>query len=153
MLQLRTRDQAPFVAEELSVVSDLTVGIMALVAQAEREAISRRTKEALTIAKARGMKLGKPNGAARLRRAGKGGVALRATLSANTAAFAADLGPVLQDIRAAGHTSLRAIATELAARGIRTRQGGVWSVGNVHQLLRRTAATTPEPPPDAHHRL
>jgi DNA invertase Pin-like site-specific DNA recombinase len=34
--------------------NDLTVGIMALVAQVERDAISRRTKEALAVAKARG---------------------------------------------------------------------------------------------------
>jgi DNA invertase Pin-like site-specific DNA recombinase len=79
-----------FVTNDLSEADDLTVGIMALVAQAEREAISRRTKEALAVAKARGVKLGNPNGAECLRRAGKGGAALRAAVSANAAAFALD---------------------------------------------------------------
>ncbi len=126
-----------FVAVDMPEANDLTVGIMALVAQAEREAISRRTKEALAIAKARGVKLGNPNGAESLRRAGKGGAALRATVSANAAAFAQDLLPVLADIRTAGHTSLRSIAAELTERGIRTRRGGRWNVGNVGQLLVR----------------
>jgi DNA invertase Pin-like site-specific DNA recombinase len=124
---------------DLPEANDLTVGIMAQVEQAERETISRRTKEALAVAKARGVKLGNPSGAESLRRAGKGGAALRATVSANAAAFAADLARVLADIRAAGHTSLRAVAAELTARGIRTRLGGKWSVGNVRDLLDRTA--------------
>ena len=126
-----------FVAVDMPEANDLTVGIMALVAQAEREAISRRTKEALAVAKARGVKLGNPNGAASLRRAGKGGVALRAAVSANAASFAADLAPVLADIRAAGHNTLRAVAAELTARGIQTRRGGTWNVGNVKSLQRR----------------
>lgn len=132
-----------FLAVDMPEANDLTVGIMALVAQAEREAISRRTKEALAVAKSRGVKLGNPQGAEALRRAGKGGEALRAAVSANAAAFAADLAPVLEDIRSQGHVSLRAIAAELTARGIRTRRGGNWNVGNVKALVDRHRARTP----------
>ena len=52
--------------------NNFTLGIMAFVAQKEREVISSRTKAALAAAKARGQRLGNPNGAASLRRAGKG---------------------------------------------------------------------------------
>lgn len=126
-----------FLAVDMPEANDLTVGIMALVAEAEREAISRRTRDALAAARARGVRLGNPNGAESLRRAGKGAVALRAAVAANAEAFAADLAAVVEDIRATGHVSLRAIAAELTARGIRTRRGGAWGVGNVKGLLGR----------------
>ena len=126
-----------FVAVVMPEANDLTVGIMALVAQAEREAISRRNKEALAVAKARGVKLGNPNGAQSLRRAGKGGAALRAAMLANAEDFARDLAAVVADIRTAGLTSLRGIAAELTSRGIRTRRGGRWQVSNAKDLIVR----------------
>ena len=126
-----------FSAVDLPEANDLTVGIMALVAQQEREAISRRTKEALAVAKARGVKLGNPNGAAALRRAGKGGAPLRAAIARNADRHAQDLAPVVADIRACGATSLRAIAGELNARGMLTRRGGRWHVSTVMNLLDR----------------
>ena len=84
-----------FAAVDLPEANDLTVGIMALVAQQEREAISRRTKEALAVARSRGVRLGNPNGAAALRRAGKGGAPLRAAIARNADRHARDLAPVV----------------------------------------------------------
>ena len=70
---------------------------MALVAQ--QEAISRRTKEALAVAKSRRVRLGNPNGAAALKQAGKGGAPLRAVIARNADRHARDPGPVIADVR------------------------------------------------------
>jgi DNA invertase Pin-like site-specific DNA recombinase len=126
-----------FAAVDLPEANDLTIGILALVAQAEREAISRRTKEALAVARSRGVRLGNPNGAEALKRAGKGGAPLRAAIARNADLHAQDLAPVVADIRAGGATSLRAIAAELNARGMLTRRGGRWHVSTVVNLLDR----------------
>ena len=83
------------------------------------------------------MKLGNPNGAAALKRAGKGAVALRAAVVANADAHAQDLRAVVAAIQSEGHVSLRAIAAELNRRGMRTRRGGRWQVSNVGDLLAR----------------
>ena len=51
-----------FVAADMPEANDLTVGIMELVAEQEREAISRRTREALAAVWARGCALATPTG-------------------------------------------------------------------------------------------
>ena len=73
-------------------------------------------REALSVARSRGVKLGNPNGAEALRRAGKGGAPLREAIARNADRHAQDLVPVVEDVRAGGATSLPAIAAELCNR-------------------------------------
>jgi len=74
-----------FVAADMPTANELTIHIMAAVAQAEAKMISRRTIEALAVAKARGTKLGNPNGARALREAGKGNTAAVDTIMSSSA--------------------------------------------------------------------
>jgi DNA invertase Pin-like site-specific DNA recombinase len=128
-----------FIAADMPDANELTVGIMALVAQQEREAISTRTTEALKAAKARGTKLGNPNGAAALQRAGKGNAAAVGTIKAKADAYAADLRPIIQSINAEGILSLGGIAKALNDRQIKTARDGVWHKATVANLLARLA--------------
>lgn len=128
-----------FVAADLPDANELTVGIMALVAQQEREAISRRTQEALAAVKRRGVKLGNPNGAAALRRAGRGNSASLVAIRANADRHAENLRPVIADLRAAGVVSLAGLAAELTARGMLTPRGGHWHRSSVRNLIARLA--------------
>ena len=111
-----------------------SAGIMTLVAQQPRRS---RGERRLGGGRSRGVRLGNPNGAAALRRAGKGGAPLRAAIARNADRHAQDLAPVVEDIRSGGATSLRAIADELNARGMLTRRGGRWHVSTVMNLLDR----------------
>lgn len=124
-----------FVPFDMLVPNDLTVGFMALVAEAGRDSISWRTKVSLASVNARGVKLGKPNGAESLKRARKGGAALQAVVGVKADQFARDLEPVIADIRRTVYKSLRAMTAELTAQGIRTQRGGVYWVSKVRGLL------------------
>lgn len=126
-----------FVAADLPDANSLTVGIMALVAQQEREAISERTKAALAAAKARGRRLGNPNGAAALRRAGKGTTAAVAAAVRKADDHAAMLRPVVTRLQGAGTTSLGGIAAALNDEGMRTPRGARWHTSSVRNLLHR----------------
>lgn len=126
-----------FVAADMPDANELTVGIMALVAQQEREAISKRTKEALQAAKARGQRLGNPNGAAALKRAQRGNTAAIAVVRQQANEHAARLRPVVDSLAHEGISSLGAMAKALNERGMLTPRGGAWHKSSVRNLLAR----------------
>lgn len=128
-----------FVACDMPEANAMTVGIMAVMAQAEAKAISDRTKAAMQAAKDRGQTFGNPNGAAPLRRAGKGNVASVQAMQKRADARATDLADVLEDLEMKGFTTLQAQANELNRRGIKTARGGRWHASSVSNLRRRLA--------------
>ena len=129
-----------FVAADMPDACHLTVGILALVAQQEREAISARTKAALAAAKARGQRLGNPNGAEALLRAAKGNSAAVEAIKGAADEHAAKLQPVVDELKDRGVTSLAGIARELNQMQMRTPRGGKWHPSSVRNLLARLAA-------------
>lgn len=128
-----------FVACDNPTATPLTIGILALVAQDEARAISERTRAALSAAKARGQVLGNPNGAAALRRAGKGNGASCEAQRNDALTRARDLSDTLKDVQAAGFTKLSDMASELNRRGIKTARGGQWHASSVRNVLARLA--------------
>ena len=126
-----------FIAADMPDANELTVGILAVIAQHEREAISRRTKEALAAAKARGQKLGNPNGAAALLRANKGNLAGLTAIKSKADKHAVNLEPVIKSLQKEGIQSLGGIAQQLNERGMLTPRGGLWYKSSVKNLLNR----------------
>ncbi|EMG38695.1 site-specific recombinase, DNA invertase Pin [Desulfocurvibacter africanus PCS] len=127
--------QVRFVCADMPQANELTVGIMALVAEAERKLISKRTKEALAAAKARGVRLGCPNGAQHLRKYGNAaGVEAVMTKASKRAESLRD---VIERIKIQGMTSANAIAQELNRQRIATPRGGMWYAASVSRLLQR----------------
>jgi DNA invertase Pin-like site-specific DNA recombinase len=124
-----------FVCADMPNANKMTVGILAIVAQHEREQISARTKAALAAAKARGQKLG--GHPASLKNQDIGSKRGNQTKAAKATARAADLRPQIEDIRASGCTSLRQIAGALNERRIVAPRGGAWAASQVRSLLER----------------
>ncbi len=135
-----------FVACDNPEANELTIHILAAVAQAERQAISARTVAALGALKARGVALGFARsgaGAARAASAAGAGAGPRASARARSAAAdsaAQDLAEVVRELRGSGATSLRLIGAALDARGEAAPRGGRWTAAAVSRLLGRIDA-------------
>lgn len=124
-----------FVCTDMPHANRLTVGIMAMVADEERRAISDRTKAALAAAKRRGVALGGDRGAKLTRAALKAGRDAQATRATKRAA---DLAPIINDLRAKDITSLSGIARALTERSVPTPRGSTqWSAIQVSRTLVR----------------
>src|SRR5215472_6705909 len=96
--------------------------------------ISDRTRSALAAAKARGKRLG---GFRIIAGTTADCAKARRARSVSADARAADLAPVIEDIRAAGAKSLGDIARELNARDISAARGGQWPAAQVRLLVQR----------------
>jgi DNA invertase Pin-like site-specific DNA recombinase len=122
-----------FVAVDFPTANRLTVHILAAVAEHEAAMISRRTKDALAAAKARGVKLGGHRGNVPPKIAAERSLKAR---QATAEARAADLEPIITELKAEGVASLNAMARALTEKGVPTARGGSnWTPMQVSRVL------------------
>ena len=127
-----------FIAADNPQANELTVGILALVAQQEAKAISERTKAALAAAKARGVKLGGNRGYS-----GNKDDLVTATEAKKAKADEAAklLQPILNRVNPKGKLSLNKVAQVLNMEGVTTPSGkGKWYPSTVKNVYQRLAA-------------
>lgn len=128
-----------FVALDLPQANRLTIGIMAMVAEQEREALSARTTAALAVKKAQGVKLGNPrpetltfnDRKVAKAAAKKAGEAVREQADQ----FAELIRPLLEGELAG--LSANAAAKVLNERGVGTARGGQWTARAVINVRER----------------
>jgi DNA invertase Pin-like site-specific DNA recombinase len=124
--------RVPFIVAELGADADpFMLHLYAALAEKERNLIVGRTKAALAVRKAQGVRLGNPTNLAAA--SVKGAETQRAIADA----FAANVLPIVRQIQSAGATTPRAIAAALNDRGVRTARGGDWHDSTVRNLLAR----------------
>ena len=131
---------APFVCVDLPQVTNLTLHILAAVAEEEARVTGLRTKAALREAKARGVKLGAPQSDA-----SRAQIAEAATISAaakhedakEAYALVAGYATMMRD----SGMAYAAIAAKLSQEGHRTREGKDFSAMTVWRMLHRVRDT------------
>jgi DNA invertase Pin-like site-specific DNA recombinase len=122
-----------FVCCDMPDANTLTVGLFAVIAQHEREMISKRTKDALTAKKARGAVLGTPANMTPAAIAKSLNIRQENARTNQQNQQAARLAGLLH---AQGY-KLQQIAQELNDGGYRTRRGQLFLAMSVQRLLKR----------------
>jgi len=131
LMTLRNAGVVDIVAADMPEAGTLEFGIRAVFAQHEREEISRRTREALAAAKARGVQLGSPRARETIR------AAREKRIKAADRKALEFYWPLIASIQAAGLTTLRDVAGALNARGIPSPAGRQWHPTTVKRILER----------------
>lgn len=127
LLQLQDAN-IDFVACDMPNADKLSVGIIALLAQRERQLISERTKAGLAVAKQRGVALGNPNPDASLKKAVKANIQRKRE-------FAATAIKSIREIQSTGVETLARLADCMNKRGEKTPRGGTWTATAVKRVL------------------
>jgi DNA invertase Pin-like site-specific DNA recombinase len=122
-----------FVACDMPNADRLSVGIIALLAQRERELISERTRAGLAVAKSRGAVLGNPNPTGALKKA-------REAIQSRKKGFAESVVKSIREIQSTGVESLNRIADCLNKRGEKTPRGSQWTATAVKRILATVTA-------------
>jgi DNA invertase Pin-like site-specific DNA recombinase len=125
-------EKVPFIVAELGADADpFMLHLYAALAEKERRLISERTRAALAARKAQGATLGN------LRNAPSAAALGRRALIDEADAFASNVFPIIEALRASGVRDLRGLAEALNSRGVRTARGGRWHVSNVKNVIDR----------------
>ncbi len=122
-----------FIACDMPEANTLTIGIMATMAQHEREIISKRTKEGLAEAKKRGVQLGNPQN---LTQDAKDKAHRTISRKALTAKEVRHAFHFIKPLREAGD-SFQSIADKLNSEGYRTRTGKQFHASQVSRIWKR----------------
>jgi DNA invertase Pin-like site-specific DNA recombinase len=126
-----------FVACDMPDANELTVNILAAVAQSERKAISERTTAALAAAKARGIRLGNP----RLAPGNEHTAAVaRQARIAKTQRHCLEMQDLIEEAQRQGHCTLRELACYLNELGIPSALNKRWHANSVSRLRRRNSS-------------
>ena len=117
--------KAKFVCADMPEANNLTIQIMAAMAEYEAKRISERTKEALAQAKLRGVRLGNPN------------LRIDNTKRIEQAdAFAENLRTTIQAYMGNG-LSQRHIVDQLNKTGVKTFRGKEWYLMSLQRVIKR----------------